>query len=160
MKLPLLTVVVTVMVLAFTESIGAAAPARSAHCFATQEKLQGKQVIVNCGPASARLTVGGKTYRFKKGTCLRSGTSVTLDLGTSLAYPTGDGNGGFVDLSIMMLTNKLAQLTVDDGKLSGSSALTKFSGIATKGTFAGSLSGSSRKSFTGSWNCGGPIEKF
>lgn len=160
MKITLLALLAALIGLAFAAGAGSAAPTRSAHCFAKQEKLKGKQVIVNCGPATAKLTSGGKTYKFKQGTCLRSGTSVTLALGTSLAFPTGNGNGGFVDLSLMMLTNKLAQLTVDDGKLSGSSALTKFSGIATKGTFAGTLSGSSSEHFTGSWNCGGPIQKF
>ena len=157
-----LTLVITFLGLAVVASTSTAAQARSAHCFATQEKLKGKQVIVNCGPATAKLRAGGKIYTFKQGTCLRTGTSVTLALGTSLAYPTGNGNGGFVDLSITMLTKKLAQITVDNGKLSGSSTLTKFTGIAVKGTFAGQLSGSSSKStaFTGSWNCGGSIQKF
>jgi hypothetical protein len=44
----------------------------------------------------------------------------------------------------------------------GDAALTRFSGIAVKGTFAGNLEGSSGKvtSFSGSWNCGGAIQKF
>lgn len=162
MKVSLFAPVVALLGLALTPNTGAAAPARSAHCFAKQEKLKGKQVIVNCGPATAKLRVGSRTYTFKQGTCLRSGRSVTLDLGVSLAFPTGNGNGGFVDLSITMLTNKLAQLEVDDGGLSGSGAMTKFSGIAVRGTFAGNLDGVSGqpKPFTGSWNCGGPIQKF
>ncbi len=113
MRPTLFTLVVALLGLALAASTGTAALARTAHCFAKQEKLKGKQVIVECGPATAKLRVGGRTYTFKSGTCLRSGTSVTLALGTSLAFPTGDGNGGFVDLSIMMLTNKLAQLSVD-----------------------------------------------
>lgn len=88
-----------------------------------------------------------------------------LDLGIGLVG-NASGNGGFAHMSITMLSNKLpAEIQADDGPLSvGGSA--KFSGIGIKGTFSGTVGsfggvGTGKpSSFTGSWNCGGPIQKF
>ena len=148
-----------------TTAASGAPTAAAGHCLSKTETIKGKSVIVNCGPASATLRYKGKTYRFKPGTCLRTGSSVMLDLGISLVSGA-QGNGGFAYMSITMLSKKLpAQIQADHGKLSiGGSA--KFSGIAVKGTFSGTVGSfggvSTGKSvpFTGSWNCGGPIQKF
>ena len=135
------------------------------HCNSTFQKIKGKSVIVDCGPATGTLRFKGKTYRFKPGTCLREGSSVTLDLGISLVN-NAKGNGGFAHMNITMLSNKLpVQINADDDKLSlvGSG---KFSGIAVKGTFSGTVGSfggvelGKPVAFSGSWNCGGPIQRF
>lgn len=88
-----------------------------------------------------------------------------LDLGTSLVN-NARGNGGFARMSITMLSSTLpAEINAEDGKLSIDGSA-KFSGIAVKGTFSGivgSFGGvavSKAVPFTGSWNCGGPIQKL
>jgi hypothetical protein len=158
-------VVVSTALSAATADAGAAPAGGGGRCFSKTETLKGKSVIVDCGPASASLRFKGKTYRFKPGTCLRTGSSVTLDLGISLVDGAA-GNGGFAHMNITMLLKTLpAQVQADDGKLSivGSA---KFSGIAVKGTFSGTVgsfggvSAGKRVPFSGSWNCGGPIQKF
>lgn len=135
------------------------------HCNSTFQKIKGKSVIVNCGPATGTLRYKGKTYRFKPGTCLREGRSVMLDLGISLVN-NAKGNGGFAHMSITMLSNKLpVEITADAGKLSvvGSG---KFSGIAVKGTFSGTVGSfggvgvGKPVPFSGTWNCGGSIQNF
>ena len=156
--------VASIVALAAGAASGAPA-ATTGHCYSKSETLKGKSVIVDCGPASAKLHFKGKTYTFKPGTCLRTGSSVTLDLGISLVG-NAKGNAGFAHMNITMLSNTLpAQIQADDGKLSiGGSA--KFTGIGVKGTFSGTVgsfggvTSGKPATFTGSWNCGGPIQKF
>jgi hypothetical protein len=134
-------------------------------CLAKEATIKGKSVIVNCGPATVKLNYKGKTYSFKDGTCERTAGSVMLSLGTSLVSGA-KGNGGFTDANLTMLSNKIPlQLDATVGSLSiGGSA--KFSGIAVKGTFSGTVgsfggvSSGKKGVFTGSWNCGEPIVNF
>jgi hypothetical protein len=148
-------------------AVALSAPVASATggCLAKEATIKGKAVIVNCGPATAKLHYKGKTYSFKNGTCTRTGSAVMLHLGTSLVN-NSKGNGGFTDADLTMLSNKIPlQFDAAFGPLSiGGSA--KFSGIAVKGTFSGTtgsfggVSTGKTTAFKGSWNCGGPIVKF
>jgi hypothetical protein len=134
--------------------------AASGACYAKEKKINGESVIVNCGPATAELTYGGRTYAFKDGTCSKAGKTLEIDLGTSLVA-SSKNNGGFTYISISLLSSKIpAQIDAYQGKLAVQGSA-KFGAIALKGKFsgtAGSFAGVSTgktKPFSGSWNCGG-----
>jgi hypothetical protein len=136
----------------------AGARAASGACSPKQATIKGKAVIVNCGPATAKVEYNGKTYSFKDGTCETVGTQVTIDLGTSL-IDQGDGNGGFTYAALTIFSSKQPmQVYAFSGKVSVSGS-GKWSGTRMKGSFSGkaiaadgvSVSG---KTLTGTWNCG------
>jgi hypothetical protein len=141
-----------------------ASATRAAHCgggvgptkYSTTETLKGKSVIVNCGPATAKLRYKGKIYTFEHGTCFRYLGAFKLNLGSSLLVP-GANKGGYSNLTINTNTpaNSHAEIGAAFGKISIYAAA-KFSGVAVKGTFSSLTTG---VPFTGSWNCGGPIRK-
>jgi hypothetical protein len=149
----------TILAAAAAATAGSAASAAAGACYAKEETIKGKAVIVACGPASATLH---KTYTFKSGTCFRSAAGVVLDLGTSLANGA-KGNGGFTDFGLTLLPSPAsgtAQITADDGTLHLTAFSATNSKIAVTGTFKGTNDASNGVPFTGSWNCGGAIYKF
>lgn len=149
----------TILAAAAAATAGSAASAAAGACYAKEETIKGKAVIVACGPASATLH---KTYTFKSGTCFRSAAGVVLDLGTSLANGA-KGNGGFTDFGLTLLPSPAsgtAQITADDGTLHLTAFSATNSKIALTGTFKGTNDASNGVPFTGSWNCGGAIYKF
>ena len=165
MKAILITSIAAIAAATVAAAASGASSSAAGRCYAKEATVNGKSVIVNCGPASAKLTYKGKTYAFKGGTCLRTGKSVMLNLGTALVDDS-HGNGGFSNFSITMLGSTLpAEITASFGKVSLAGSA-KFSGIAVKGTFsgtAGSFGGVGvgvAKPFSGSWNCGDAIYNF
>ena len=164
MRHALLATIILVFATVALATAGGAASSTAGRCDAKEATIKGKSVIVSCGPASGTVRYKGKTYRFKSGTCLRTAGSVTLDLGTSLVSDA-KGNGGFAHMSITMLSNTLPlQVLADDGSLSIDGSA-KFSGIALKGTFTGTVGSfggvgvGKQVPFSGTWNCGGAIYK-
>lgn len=152
----------TILAAAAAATAGSAASAAAGACYAKEETIKGKAVIVACGPASAKLHYKGKTYTFKSGTCFRSAAGVVLDLGTSLANGA-KGNGGFTDFGLTLLPSPAsgtAQITADSGTLHLTAFSATNSKIALTGTFKGTNDASNGVPFTGSWNCGGAIYKF
>ena len=154
------TVLVTATVAAATA--GGAASKTAGGCYSKNATIKGTPVIVACGPASAKLRYKGKSYSFKGGTCFRSGTGVTIDLGTSLVSGK-QGNGGFTDFGLDLLPTptRIAQVVADNGTLHlvGSGTYSK---VAVTGTFKGTagIPGVKTVPFSGSWSCGGAIYKF
>ena len=53
-------------------TVANATTTRSA-CALRSTTIKGHKAVVYCGPASASLRIGGKTYTFKNGTCIWSG---------------------------------------------------------------------------------------
>jgi hypothetical protein len=121
--------------------------------YSTTETIKGKPVVVNCGPATAKLRYKGKTYSFAPGTCFRYLGSFKLNLGKSLLVPTS-GSGGYTNMSLTAASNGQIEVGAAVGKISIYAA-SKSSGVGAKGTFTSITRG---VSFTGSWNCGGPIK--
>jgi hypothetical protein len=121
--------------------------------YSTTETIKGKPVVVNCGPATAKLRYKGTTYKFAPGTCFRYLGSFKLNLGKSLLVPTS-GSGGYTNMTITAAPNGQIEVGAAVGKIS-IYATAKSSGIASKGTFSSLTRG---VAFTGSWNCGGPIK--
>jgi hypothetical protein len=122
--------------------------------YSTTETIKGKSVVVNCGPATAKLRYKGKTYTFAHGTCFRYLGSFKLNLGSSLLIPS-KSTGGYASMTLTGTPSSQIEVGAGFGKVS-LYAPTKSSGIATKGTFTSSAPS---EPFTGSWNCGGPIQK-
>ena len=74
--------VVAVVVLAAGVATTAAAAPRRAACMPGQTKVDGHSAMTFCGPAKATVHVAGKTLTFKGGSCLKTGTSLTVNIGT------------------------------------------------------------------------------
>lgn len=122
--------------------------------YSTTVTIKGKSVVVNCGPATAKLRYKGKTYTFAHGTCFRYLGSFKLNLGSSLLVPSSS-SGGYASMTINATPNGQIEVGAVFGKVS-IYAPAKSSGVATKGTFSSSAPS---EPFTGSWHCGGPIKK-
>jgi hypothetical protein len=119
-------------------------------CTAKTGKFNGKHFFFLCGPATATVHTGGKTYTFHSGYCKQSktgGSSVELFLGT--LAPLLTGNAG-KPLFHMLINNPDGTVSASYGGKRIVNSLATINGRA-KGTFK-SLIG---PSFTGSWNCHG-----
>ena len=161
--LALITVASALTAVIATTTADAAQTNRAAGCgsgvgptkYSTTETIKGKQVVVNCGPATAKLHYKGETYTFKHGTCFRYLGSFKLNLGNSLLVPVATKDGGYMNMSITATPSGGAEVGAAFGKTSLYIAA-RWSGFGTKGTFASITNGVTA---TGSWNCGGPIHK-
>jgi hypothetical protein len=148
-------------------AVGAATAARavgassSPPCTPKITKIQGHQAAVGCGPATATLQVGGKTYSFKNGFCQQSksaGSALQLDLGTIVSG--AKGNADQPDFSMLIgSVHSLASVFGADyhGKalLDGESLINVSGSIPSKGTFSSKFTVGAK--FTGSWNCHGVV---
>jgi hypothetical protein len=120
------------------------------------------------GPATATLTIAGKTYKFKNGTCMSikvSGITVDVTLGSVVQGKDGGpvkGNGKKPYFSIDLTPSPSVDIinpTYYGGKqLEDSGAITATGSViksgSSKGTFQNSSGG-----FSGSWNCHGKFLK-
>ena len=155
-------VLIVATVVAAAISVGApSAAVAGTPCLPKQTKISGQSAIVNCGPATATVRYKGKTYKFKSGVCLRTGTTITMDLGTNFI---GDNNHGYAHFSLTMLSKTTAPVLATNGKLV-INGTAKLSGLTATGTFTGTntvIKGTSVTTapMSGSWNCGGTVYKF
>jgi hypothetical protein len=123
-------------------------------------KIGGHTAAVNCGPATATLHIGGKTYTFRNGFCQqRNAAALQLDLGTTVVGVKG--NAGKPNFS-MLITHfhtgfgSGAVFGADYGgkSLLGGEGLINVRGnVSRTGTFTSTVSAGAK--FTGSWNCHG-----
>jgi hypothetical protein len=170
MKRVLIATTTIVIVIATTSAAVAAAtaPANSdasrggPPCKPTLIKVQAHPAAVNCGPATATLHIGGKTYTFRNGLCEQSkaaGAALSLDLGTTVIGARG--NAGRPHFTIDVVKNVPTGSVGADygGKTLIDDALATVSGkIPARGTFKSKFSGPAfGPSFTGSWNCHGVV---
>ena len=138
----------------------------SPSCFPKSTSVHGKTEIRYCGPATATLILGGKTYRFGDGRC-NSDKAIGLILGVTLGtidYANLKTNGG----------RPLFQLQIDEQPISiqtvnaswGGESLIAIDTVKTnypgsrplRGTFQ-SFKGAfgAGKRFSGSWDCRGKL---
>ena len=136
-----------------------AAPTNSPPCTPTRATLDGQTVYDLCGPATATVSVGGKTYSFRNGYCkMRKGVK-SLQLFLGILAPTLKGNGG---KPLFDLTAEHFGGTVFSagGTVSASYAGKKLVGDLTRDTGhfpnQGLFKGLTTK-FTGTWNCHGVV---
>jgi hypothetical protein len=159
-------VVSTCPLLASTHAQAAVAPLDASYGLSAN-------TINYAGPATGTLVIGGKTYKFKNGTCASinvSGITVDVTLGSTVQSKDGGvakGNAEkpyfSIDLSphppdIINTAYYGGKELVDSGSITATGSVVK-SG-SSKGTFSSgtSLNGSTT-TFTGSWNCHGKFEK-
>ncbi|MEO9175244.1 MAG: hypothetical protein ABI317_06980 [Gaiellales bacterium] len=107
-----------------------------------------------CGPATASVTVSGKTYSFKTGLCESSGKGVLiLQLGTLVSGSTG--NAGYAAFDITVNGGNAILTGYSKGKkiipVADFLVTVKSTGTST-GTFS---SGRAGTKLTGAWNCHG-----
>jgi hypothetical protein len=163
MMLPIATATATATAIAAPAASAATAIRASASppCIAKVTKIQGHPAAVSCGPATATLQIGGKTYSFNDGFCEQSksaSAALVLDLGTSV---TGvKGNAGKPDFDMLIgQVHSLASVFAADygGKdlLGGESLISVKGSIPSKGTFTSTVAVGGK--FTGSWNCHGVV---
>ena len=75
-------------------SVVANASTTRSDCGLRSTTIKGRKAVVYCGPATASLRVGGKTYTFKNGTCIWAG-SLILTIGTQVnGVPASANNEG------------------------------------------------------------------
>jgi hypothetical protein len=141
-------------------SLSAQAANRSAPpCVPKLQKLNGQPVVYECGPATATLHAGGKTYTYRSGLCQQSksaGLGLALDLGTLAA--TAKGNAGKAYLSIAVAKIGGTVNGYEHGKLIANDLVTISGSFPKQGTFKSRTGGSgSAANFSGSWNCHGVV---
>jgi len=149
--------------LAATCAIGLAAHGSSARaaapppCEAKLTKIGGKRAVVNCGPATAALTVDGHTYHYNHGYCSDSksaGAKLDLDLGTLIAGAKGNGGEPYFSMLVAASAIGGSVFEADSGgkQVLGDTLITASGEM--KGTFTGK---DTSEEVSGSWNCHGVI---
>jgi hypothetical protein len=159
MKLALLVPAVLAATVAVSVSAASAAPVGGAPpCIPKIAKIQGKTAAESCGPATVKITIGGKTYSFKNGLCNVSGTTFLLNLGTIIEGDQKHNLG--LPVFGMTVSGSTADVT---GMYGGKSIIPDSMTLATvkgagsnKGTFSNR---ETTPKFTGSWNCHGVVWK-
>lgn len=146
-------------VLVFLVVVSAAAACTRANasrstCTLTTKIVKGHNAAVFCGPATASLEIGGKSYRFRGGSCLWSGTTLILSVGTQVnGVPASADNEGLPYLDLTSATG-LASVYAFSGRLNLGMSLVKVSAHGhTSGTFSGRDPVGATARFSGSYRC-------
>ena len=141
---------------------GLAHIAGAAPCIPKVSTASGHEVVSYCGPATATITIGKTTYRFKNGYC-RKDTTHSIPLALTLGEIIGvhsPVNGGKPLFEMTVLTVGKATSTDVNGD-SGGKVLDSVGTVALRGSFPGSgtftSTGFAKPHFTGSWKCNGPL---
>jgi hypothetical protein len=128
-------------------------------------KILGHRAAVNCGPATATLRIGGKSYVFRNGFCQVSkaaGAALKLDLGTVVVGL--ENNARLANFSMLIgarINSAFGNGSVFEahygGKslLGGDSLISARGTIPSMGTFTSKVTGGAK--FAGSWNCHGVV---
>lgn len=155
-----LLVATTACAIALTAS---ASTRSSPPCTPKVTTIGGHRAGVDCGPATATLRIGGKTYTFHKGFCQQSkaaGTALELTLGTTVLGGKNNAGQPAFDLTITKYRAASVGYAYYGGRnlLKDNLNLINYSGsLPSHGTFT-SLATAGTK-FTGSWNCHGVFWK-
>ena len=113
--------------------------------------------IAYCGPATATITIGGRTYRFSHGACIRSAAlgALQLNIGTLVRGASRNAGRPFVGLLIAESPSESEAFEADWGghQLLGDTVIAQGSTVLSRGTFVSVLGAA----FSGSWNCHGVV---
>lgn len=132
---------------------GAGATSARSACALSSKSIKGHKAVVFCGPATASLHIGGKSYSFKSGICIWAG-SLILTLGTQVnGVPASANNEG---VPLLQLTGSSGTGTVyaSSGRLHLGMSIVKVAAHGhSSGTFKGREPLGATRSFTGSYRC-------
>jgi hypothetical protein len=143
------------------DGMGAARTAAAPPCSPKEGLVSGHEAISYCGPATATITIGRKTYSFKNGYCrkdTKNGIPLSLTLGELVAVqsPVNGGKSVF-EMTVLAIGKLGAHVNAD----SGGKVLDSIGTVALKGSFPSSgtftSTGFAMPHFTGSWKCNGPL---
>ena len=122
-------------------------------CALGSKTIHGHKAVVYCGPATASLRIGGKSYTFKNGTCIWSG-GLILTLGTLVdGLPASANNEG---APLIQLSGSIGTGTVyaDSGRFHLGMSLVRITAHGhSSGTFRGREPIGATRPFTGSYRC-------
>jgi hypothetical protein len=139
---------------------------RPAACKAGIHKLGGATVQTFCGPATARVAVGGRTFLFAQGNCVKSPTYVSVNIGTVVLGRTKGSQPNYFGLDIGRIPGSGAPPASKDGTYRKGTVLTleyrgrsydvlagvaKLQGRRSHGTVAGQAFSGQR--VTGTFHC-------
>jgi hypothetical protein len=142
----------------------AAASSSAPPCIPKVTPTKGHEQVAYCGPATATLTISGKTYSFKDGYCGEDPTAkieLQMTLGTILQSSSSPVNGGdpLFEMTVINTAGlKIATVNADYGgkKLDNVGIVSVKGSIPSEGTFK-AMGFTTPAGFTGSWNCHGVV---
>ncbi len=163
------TTIVTTTLVTLVAAIGAGVVALTANaasngggappCVPKLGKLNGRPIVYECGPATATLRTGGKTYSYRNGFCQQSktaGLELQLDLGTLAATTNGNARNPYLSITAAKVGGTVS--AYHDGKRIANNLVTLSGHFPTQGTFKSKYSGAGfGQTFSGSWNCHGVV---
>ena len=144
--------------------LGASASAASAPCTPKTPTIKGHPAMALCGPATATVTVGGRTYSFHSGFCaepIPNSDSFQLSLGTdvpTLGGPSNNAGQPFFSMDIAKghTSASIAEAYFGGHKLIANAPIALSGQIPTHGSFKSKSAG---PNFSGTWNCHGVLWK-
>jgi hypothetical protein len=98
--------------------------ARSSACKAGVHRVGGVSARTFCGPATARLVVGGKTFTFAQGNCVKTATYVSINIGTVVLGQTKQRQPNYFGLDIGRIPGSGAPPAGQDGTYRTGTVLT------------------------------------
>jgi len=152
----------TAIVLVVLAGSSTLASAAGAPCTAKPVTIGGAAGLALCGPATATLTVKGKTYTFRNGFCaepITNSDSFQLTLGVDVPAFGGPNNNGdkpgfSLDIAKNQTSAAVAFAFFGGRELVKLAQVTLTSKALAQGAFKGKTS-----AFSGTWNCHGVIYK-
>ncbi len=141
-----------------------ASPSSAASPCTPTPTIKGHPAMALCGPATATVTIGGRTYSFRNGFCaeqIPNSDSFQLSLGTDVPIFGGPSNNAGeplfgLDIAKGHTSASIAEAYFGGRKLIANTPVALSGQIPTQGSFK---SKSATTSFTGTWNCHGVISK-
>jgi hypothetical protein len=159
MKLMVLSVLLALTAAVLTATAVAGSTAGAPPCVPKVKKVKGHEEAISCGPATATLRIGGKSYTFRHGFCqqsLKQGAALLLDLGTVVVGAKGNAGQAYLSMTVGKVHTIASVSEADFGgkQLTGTALIVVAGKIPGAGTFKSRFG---TPSFTGSWNCHGVV---
>ena len=157
---------VAAVVIAVVVAGGSVATAHSTSCNAGVRQLNGVPARTFCGPAAARIRIGGKTFVFAEGNCVATQQFVSINIGTVVLGQTTRHQPNYFGLDIGRIPGSGSPPARQDGSYRSGTVLTVeyadksydvVSGVATlqghrsRGTIRGNTF--SGQALTGTFHC-------
>jgi hypothetical protein len=121
---PLRAGFVTFAALVIGLAVAGSGAARSSACKAGVRKLNGVPARTFCGPATARIQIGGKTFAFAHGNCVSTAKYVSINIGTVVLGQTTRHQPNYFGLDIGRIPGSGSPPADKDGAYRSGTVLT------------------------------------